>query len=52
MILDSDGIEFGGSGALSRTVFPTQPVGAHGFDHSVTLDLPPLATLVLRLPVN
>jgi 1,4-alpha-glucan branching enzyme len=52
LILDSDGIEFGGSGALSRTVFPTQPVGAHGFDHSVTLDLPPLATLVLRLPVN
>lgn len=52
LILDSDGIEFGGSGALSRTVLPTQPVGAHGFDHSVTLDLPPLATLVLRLPVN
>jgi len=52
LILDSDGIEFGGSGALSRTVFPAQPVGAHGFDHSVTLDLPPLATLILRLPVN
>ena len=52
LILDSDGIEFGGSGALSRTVFPTQSIGDHGFDHSVTLDLPPLATLVLRLPVN
>jgi 1,4-alpha-glucan branching enzyme len=46
-IFGSDHADFGGSG-LSTGVGESAPVSAHGFDHSLTLLLPPLSTVMLR----
>ena len=50
VVLNSDDESFGGSGASSATVHPSENHGAHGHARSVTIDLPPLATLILRVP--
>ncbi len=47
-ILNSDAREYGGSGAGNMGSVRTSPLPRHGYDQSVSLTLPPLATIVLR----
>jgi 1,4-alpha-glucan branching enzyme len=49
-ILNSDATEFGGSGSVAESGVESEPLGMHGFDHSIILNLPPLAVLILSLP--
>jgi 1,4-alpha-glucan branching enzyme len=48
-LLNSDLAEFGGSGVSNSGRF-AEEWGMHGFAHSITLDLPPLAVLILTVP--
>ncbi|MFN3548392.1 MAG: 1,4-alpha-glucan branching protein GlgB [Mesorhizobium sp.] len=45
--LNSDAAEYGGSGAGPREPVETVPVSWHGRPHSLELDLPPLAVVIL-----
>ncbi len=49
LLLNSDAGKFGGSGCLSTEGIQADAIGSHGFDHSIVLDLPPLAVLVFAL---
>ena len=51
-IANSDARDYGGSGMGNLGGVPSQPVGAHGRLHSLTLTLPPLAVLILRCESN
>jgi len=50
--LNTDAAVYGGSGMGNLGVVHAGSQPAHGFDHSLTLTLPPLATLVLQLEGN
>ena len=45
--LNTDSTEFGGSGVLTGECLETQPISMHGQDQSLSLTLPPLATVIL-----
>ena len=45
--LDSDAIEFGGSGWSGQTQLDAQPHPWHGFAFSIELELPPLSAIVV-----
>ncbi|HEX7037487.1 MAG TPA: 1,4-alpha-glucan branching protein GlgB [Pseudomonadales bacterium] len=45
--LNSDAVEFGGSGVVHAGSHYTAPLPAHGFYHSLYLTLPPLAAMFL-----
>jgi len=47
-VLNTDASEFGGSGVQNAGRIDTEPIGWHGRPQSVTLTLPPLATIWLR----
>lgn len=47
LILNTDAIEFGGSGHPTLASFETQEVDWNGHHHSMVVDLPPLSALVL-----
>ncbi len=49
-ILNSDAVEYGGSGRGNLGAVETAPVSRHGRHHSLVLTLPPLAALVLQGP--
>jgi 1,4-alpha-glucan branching enzyme len=51
-ILNTDAHEFGGAGWGNLGAVESAPVSAHGRVESVSLTLPPLATLVLRWEAN
>jgi 1,4-alpha-glucan branching enzyme len=51
-IANSDARDYGGSGMGNLGGVPSQPVGAHGRLHSLTLTLPPLAILILKCESN
>jgi 1,4-alpha-glucan branching enzyme len=48
-VVNSDADEFGGSGVVNSGSLNTEPVEAHGREQSLSLTLPPLATIMLRL---
>ena len=48
--LNSDAEEFGGSGCVLNANIESVSIGAHGRDHSIVIDLPPLAVLILKVP--
>ena len=48
-IVNSDASEYGGSGVLNAGIRETEAKAAHGKEHSLSLTLPPLATIMLRL---
>ncbi|HEU5347289.1 MAG TPA: 1,4-alpha-glucan branching protein GlgB, partial [Ktedonobacterales bacterium] len=50
-VLNTDAVRYGGSGVGNETSVPCENVPMHGFEQSISLTLPPLATLVLR-PVS
>jgi len=47
-LLNSDSVLYGGSGHGNLGGVVARPVAMHGFDHSVSLTLPPLAALFLK----
>ncbi|MCF7935291.1 MAG: 1,4-alpha-glucan branching protein GlgB [Synergistales bacterium] len=48
-LLNSDGKEYGGSGQGNFGGVATTPIPYHGYNQSLTLTLPPLATLIMQL---
>jgi 1,4-alpha-glucan branching enzyme len=48
-VVNSDATEFGGSGVVNGRSLTTEQITAHGREHSLSLTLPPLATIMLRL---
>jgi 1,4-alpha-glucan branching enzyme len=46
-LLNTDDVRYGGSGVGVHGEIPTQNQPAHGRQHSLQIDLPPLATLML-----
>ena len=48
VILNSDDIAFGGEGKGARTSASSKKVGMHGFENSITVDLPGLSCILLR----
>ena len=48
LVLNTDSLEYGGSGAGNEAGAPCESVPMHGYEQSVALTLPPLATLILR----
>ena len=47
-VLNSDGLEYGGSGVGNLGGVHSHPLPNHGMDHTLTLTVPPLACLFLR----
>ncbi len=47
VVLNSDALPFGGSGYPVEGIARTEAVPFHGFEHSLTVSLPPLSMLVL-----
>jgi 1,4-alpha-glucan branching enzyme len=50
VLLNSDDPYFWGSGLNPSHSFTSDSAGAHGFGYSITLDLPSLSTIYLRVP--
>jgi 1,4-alpha-glucan branching enzyme len=50
LLANSDDEGYGGSGATPGASATAEPLPSHGHPYSVTLDLPPLAVLILQLP--
>jgi len=46
-ILNTDALDYGGTGLGNNGVAEAEPIASHGFTHSVPLTLPPLAALLL-----
>jgi 1,4-alpha-glucan branching enzyme len=51
-IVNSDATAFGGSGVVNSGSLVSEPVTAHGKAHSLSLTLPPLGVIMLRLTRN
>lgn len=51
-LLNSDDAAFGGSGAVHNKAQRSKKKPLHGFDQSITLDLPPMSTLYFEVPVK
>jgi 1,4-alpha-glucan branching enzyme len=47
-VFNSDNEKYGGSNVLNDEVLETAPIARHGRSHSLSLLLPPLATIVLK----
>jgi 1,4-alpha-glucan branching enzyme len=47
-LINSDSAVFGGTNVGNAGGVHSEPIEAHGFDHSIVLTLPPLACLMLR----
>jgi 1,4-alpha-glucan branching enzyme len=50
-LLNTDSINYGGSGVGVQGDIQTQNVAAHGHPHSLQIDLPPLATIMLKITI-
>ncbi len=48
-VFNSDALDYGGSGLGNLGAINAEPAGAHGFEASAEIVLPPLATLYFRL---
>jgi 1,4-alpha-glucan branching enzyme len=51
VIFNSDDAAFGGSGLYQNSSYGSDSHGSHGFAIGLNLDLPPLATMILRCPL-
>ncbi len=51
VIFNSDDAAFGGSGLYQNSSYGSDSHGSHGFANGLNLDLPPLATMILRCPL-
>ncbi|MDE4986305.1 alpha amylase C-terminal domain-containing protein, partial [Francisella tularensis subsp. holarctica] len=48
-VFNSDNLEFGGSVQVMATEIFSSPQSSHGFEQRITIKIPPMATLVLKL---
>ena len=48
-LLNTDSVHYGGSGVGVQDAIHSQDISAHGRPHSLQVDLPPLATLILKI---
>ena len=48
-ILNTDSVKYGGSGVVVHEEIHTENIAAHGREHSLQIDLPPLATVMLTI---
>jgi 1,4-alpha-glucan branching enzyme len=48
-VFNTDDIKYAGSGVLNQGLLATSPVKYHGRDYSISLTLPPLAIVVVKL---
>jgi 1,4-alpha-glucan branching enzyme len=48
-LLNTDSVHYGGSGVGLHDEIHSQDISAHGRPHSLQVDLPPLATLILKI---
>jgi len=48
-LLNTDAVEYGGSGVGVHRDINTENINAHGRQHSLQIDLPPLATIMLKI---
>ena len=48
IIFNSDDVEFGGQGRGQHDRIVTESVNMHGFEQSISLDLPPMSTIYLK----
>ena len=51
-ILNSDDVEFGGTGTVHNKSVRSKKKPMHGFDQSITLALPPMSTLYFEVPAK
>ena len=49
-VLNSDDSQYGGSGCFPNQGIQSEAIPSHGRSHSIIVDLPPLAVLVLKVP--
>jgi 1,4-alpha-glucan branching enzyme len=47
-LLNSDGVAFGGSDVGNAGGVSSEPIAAHGFEHTLRLTVPPLGCLFLK----
>ena len=48
-LLNTDSVQYGGSGVGLQGEIQTEDIEAHGRPHSLQIDLPPLATIMLKI---
>jgi len=48
VIINTDDEQFGGSGFSKQTIYSVNQIAAQGYAHSICLNIPPLATLILK----
>ena len=48
-LLNTDSVRYGGSGVGVHDDIQTEDIDAHGRQHSLQIDLPPLATIMLKI---
>ena len=48
VVLNTDDVSFGGSGALVEKAFKAEKISMHGYDYSINLHIPPLSVLYLE----
>jgi 1,4-alpha-glucan branching enzyme len=52
VLLNTDALEFGGSGCACAEGWHAEDAGMHGLPHALDITLPPLSVLILSVPTN
>ena len=48
IVLNSDDVEFGGEGKGNKGKLKTESINMHGFEQSISLDLPPMSAIYIK----
>lgn len=48
IVFNSDDVEFGGEGKGNKGKFKTESINMHGFEQSISLDLPPMSAIYIK----
>lgn len=48
IVFNSDGVEFGGEGKGNKGKLKTESINMHGFEQSISLDLPPMSAIYIK----
>ena len=48
MFFNSDDVAYGGEGRGNKDKIKAETINMHGFEQSISLDLPPLSTIYLK----
>ena len=52
IVFNSDDVEFGGEGKGNKGKLKTESINMHGFEQSISLDLPPMSAIYIKNPKN